>query len=43
VFDIWRPKAPVNKANVVNAGRYQALMEVEDNVNKDFSRQVGLR
>ena len=43
VFDIWRPKASGNQGNVVNTGRYQALMEVEDHVSKDFSRQVGLR
>ena len=43
VFDIWRPKAPVNHGNVVNTNRYQALMEVEDNSNKGFSRQATLR
>jgi hypothetical protein len=43
VFDIWRPKATGNQSNMVNTGRYQALMEVEDNVTKGFSRQAGLR
>jgi hypothetical protein len=43
VFDIWRPKAPVNHGNAVNANRYQALMEVEDSANKGFSRQAALR
>ena len=43
VFDIWRPKMSRNQVNAVNTGRYQALMEVEDNVNKGFSRQAGLK
>ena len=43
VFDIWRPKAPGNHGNVVNTGRYQALMEVQDDDNKGFVRQAGLR
>ena len=32
-----------NPGNTINAGRYQALMEIEDNANKGFSRQAGLR
>ena len=43
VFDIWRPKAPVNRSEVSNTGRYQALMEVDDSDNKGFARQAGLR
>ena len=43
VFDIWRPKAPVNQGDVVNTGRYQALMEVQDGDNKGIARQAGLR
>ena len=31
-----------NQGNVVNTGRYQALMEVQDGVNKGFARQAGL-
>jgi len=43
VFDIWRPKARGNYVNAVNTGRYQALMEVQGEDNKGFSRQAGLR
>jgi hypothetical protein len=43
VFDIWRPKASVNQGKMVSAGRYQAVMEVQDGDNKGFARQAGLR
>ena len=43
VFDIWRPRAPGNHGNMVNTGRHQALMEVQDSGNKDFVRQASLR
>jgi hypothetical protein len=46
VFDIWRPKAPVNHHKSVNANRYQVLAEVQDGDNEDnkgFSRQAALR
>ena len=43
VFDIWRPKAPGNHGNAVNIGRYQVLMEVQDDDNRDFVRQANLR
>ena len=41
VFDIWRPKAPGNQGNVINTGRYQALREVDNQINKGFVRQAG--
>ena len=43
VFDIWRPKVASNGGNMINTGRYQALMEVDSNDNKGFSRQAGPR
>ena len=43
VFDIWRPKAARNSDNVINTGRYQALMEADNSDNQGFFRQANLR
>ena len=43
VFDLWRPKCPVNQERTINTGRFQALMENEENGNEGFVRQAGPR
>ena len=41
VFDLWMPKAKEGSIMNVNTGRFQALME-EENDNEDFVRQDDL-
>ena len=43
VFDLWRPKCPGNQERTINTGRFQALMESEENGNEGFVRQAGPR
>ena len=43
VFDIWRPKKTGNQGKPVHTGRYQALMEIQDNDKEGFARQAGHR